>query len=102
MSHDDVDNDVECGTGWKSLYAPLMERSRAEGAAVLQVKEKMGGLRFYVMGGSEALHEAIADAERRSLTLCEQCGDSGVLRKGGGQMKTLCDQHAKGRDASGS
>lgn len=93
-----IDNEyVECGEGWKSLYVPLIERCKAEGVAVLQVKEKLGGLRFYVGAASDDLHHAIETAESKSFTLCEQCGDPGELRKGGGWWQTLCDRHAQDR-----
>ena len=96
-----IDHDsVECGEGWKSLYGPLIERCKAEGVAVLQVKEKQGGLRFYVGAASDDLHRAIEAAESRSFTLCEQCGDAGELRNGGGWWQTLCDRHALDRDRS--
>lgn len=90
---------VECGEGWKSLYAPLIERCKAEGAAVLQVKEKFGGLCFYVGGASDDLYDAIKVAESKSLTLCEKCGDPGELRKGA-WWQTLCARHAQERDGS--
>jgi len=94
MRDDEMDETVECGRGWESLYAPLIARCKAEGVGVLQIKEKFGGLRFYVMDGSEELHAAIKEAEAKSLTICEQCGSPGELRKGGWR-KTLCDQHAQ-------
>lgn len=87
-------HEVECGEGWKSLYVPLMERCKADGVAVLQVKEKFGGLRFYVAGGSDDLYDAIEEAESRSFTICECCGAPGELRKDG-WWKTLCDLHAQ-------
>lgn len=86
--------EVECGEGWKSLYVPLMERCKADGVAVLQVKEKFGGLRFYVGGGGDDLYDAIEEAESRSFTICEYCGAPGELRKDG-WWKTLCDLHAQ-------
>jgi len=84
---------VECGEGWKPLYQPIIERCKAEGVTVLQVKEKFGGLRFYVIGGDDDLYAAISEAESKSKTICEQCGAPGELRKTG-WWKTLCDQHA--------
>lgn len=93
MSDDEMYDEVECGAGWKSLYVPLIARCKAEGVAVLQVKEKFGALRFYVMGGSDDLHAAIKEAESKSSTICEECGAPGELRKGSWR-KTLCDQHA--------
>lgn len=84
-----------------SLYVPLIERCAAEEVAVLQVKEKLGGLRFYYIGAaSNDLHNAIEAAESKSFTLCEQCGDPAELRKGGGWWQTLCDRHAQDRDRS--
>jgi hypothetical protein len=91
---------VECGEGWKSLYAPLIERCKAEDVAILQVKEKFGGLRFYVGGGSDDLYAAIEEAASRSLTLCERCGAPGELRTGG-WWQTLCEQHARARTEQG-
>lgn len=87
---------AECGPGWAKLYEPLIARCEAEGATVEQIKEKFGGLRFYVSGGSDELHAAIEEAERDSHYICEQCGEPGATRKGG-WLKTLCDAHAEGR-----
>jgi hypothetical protein len=83
---------VECDDGWAELYGPLMERCRAEGASIFQIKEKFGALCFYVDNGNDELHKAINEAEAKSLTICEQCGEPGKLR-GGGWWKTLCDYH---------
>jgi hypothetical protein len=91
---------VECGEGWKSLYAPLIERCKVEGVEVLQVKQKFGGLRFYVGVASGDLHLAIEAAELKSFTLCEQCGDPGELRNHRGFWQTLCDRHAQHCDRS--
>jgi Tfp pilus assembly protein PilV len=85
-----------CGEGWESLYAPLIERCQAEGVAILQIKQKFGGLRFYVMGGSDELHAAIEAAEAKSFTVCEECGARGELRKGA-YWQSLCDPHAQAR-----
>lgn len=87
---------LECGTGWAKLYEPLIACCEAEGVTVAQVKEKFGGLRFYVDGGSYELHAAISKAERDSHYICEDCGEPGVMRKGS-WLRTLCDAHAKGR-----
>lgn len=76
------------------LYEPLIERCKAEGVEIMQIKEKFGGLRFYVMQGSDELFDAINAAEEESLKLCELCGEPGSLRKTGGWLRTLCDRHA--------
>lgn len=55
-----------------------------------QVKEKFGGLRFYVDNADEYTNGVIALAESLSYRTCEQCGNKGIMRKGG-WIKTLCD-----------
>lgn len=85
---------VECRSGWKKIIEPLFELCATEKVQVLQVKEKFGGLRFYVGAASEEVHAAIEKAENDSFTICEYCGDPG-LRRGGGWLKTLCYNHYK-------
>ena len=85
---------IECGEGWRSLYEPLLERCKVERIEPLQIKEKYGTLRFYVMQGSDELFDAIAQAEEKSRTICEECGAPGELRDiGGGWLRTVCDAH---------
>jgi hypothetical protein len=64
----------------------------------VQVKEKFGGLRFYVSGGDEFCRGAIFMAEALSHHTCELCSSKGELRKGG-WVRTLCDQHEEERKA---
>lgn len=87
---------LEIGPGWRSLVEPLIARCQAEGVTILQIKEKFGGLRFYVSDGSEALIRALDVAEAKSCTICEECGAPGE-RRGGGWIRTLCDFHAEDR-----
>jgi len=60
--------------GWLSLINPLKEMCALEGVEILQIKEKFGGLRFYVDGGSKELQQAIRWAMDESLKMCEKCG----------------------------
>lgn len=85
---------IECENGWASLYEPLIARCKAENVSILQIKEKWGGLRFYVGPASKDLCDAIDEAEKRSFTICEECGEQGKVRSGG-WVRTLCDEHAK-------
>jgi hypothetical protein len=82
------------GRGWLGLVEPLIEQAEKEGTTIVQIKEKFGGLRFYVVGGSDDLHEKISVAEAGSFHICEDCGAPGKPRRGG-WIKTLCDDHAK-------
>lgn len=84
---------IECGPGWKKLYEPLIERCKREGVDIMQIKEKYGGLRFYVDATNDALFDAIDAAEEESLRVCEVCGDTGRLREDLSWLKTLCDAH---------
>ena len=59
-----------------------------------QVKEKFGGLRFYVDGGDDWVYGAISMAESMSYRTCEVCGAPGVTR-GEGWIRATCDQHSK-------
>jgi hypothetical protein len=55
-----------------------------------QMKEKFGGLRFYIGGGSDAIFDRIDQAEADSFRVCEGCGKPGNPR-GGPWIRTLCD-----------
>ena len=60
---------------------------------VLQVKEKFGGLRFYVnCRRNEAIRQRIGIAVDESFHTCEVCGQPGELREDS-WIKTVCDEH---------
>lgn len=97
----------EVGDGWFNIIWNLSERlesflAKIPGTPVtqknpfepVQVKEKFGGLRFYVNWATDEMYDAIAEAESRSLHICEVCGCPGKQR-GGGWIVTLCDIHSK-------
>lgn len=66
-----------------------------------QVKEKFGGLRFYVQAATDKHYSYINFAESMSYKTCEVCGSPGE-RYTDGWHTTLCDVHAKeqGREKS--
>lgn len=84
---------IECGHGWRGLYGPLIKKAEAEGVEILQIKEKFGGLRFYVSDASDELYAAIDDAENKSFTICERCGNPGKRMSVHGWIRTRCDEH---------
>ena len=84
------------GAGWHDIVRPLVEYAQSNGVTIQQVKEKFGGLRFYVSGSDETLNVMIEAAEKQSVKTCEDCGKPGHPR-GGGWVRTLCDEHAKDR-----
>jgi hypothetical protein len=94
----------EHGDGWFDILwrlceelEPLVAELEATGGVpfeVLQVKEKFGGLRFYVNCRNDAaIRQRIGIAADESFRSCEICGQPGELRDGS-WIKTLCDQHA--------
>lgn len=90
-----------CGDGWYDLIERLCAviQNHHENCpdvpqtVAVQVKEKFGGLRFYVDGGDEYIHGAIAAAETMSFRICEECGKPGDRVGGGGWIRTVCDEH---------
>ncbi len=65
-----------------------------------QVKEKFGGLRFYVNGGDEYTRALIDEAESLSYSICEECGrmDNDVGRNRRGWIQTTCRDHARNKE----
>jgi len=74
-----------------------MEEEAAKVPTVVQVKEKLGTLRFYVNGASEAQYNYISFAEAMSGVTCETCGKPGK-RLGRGWVYTACEEHAEDDD----
>lgn len=80
--------------GWLGLIKELIENLIEAGwnRQICQIKEKFGGLCFYINDGSREIHELISEAETKSYEICEVCGEPGEMRKGG-WIVTLCDKH---------
>ena len=82
------------GDGWFELLKELSEKLEPLGVVAAQVKEKFGGLRFYINSIdkeiAEQVYEYIHEAEAKSYKTCEQCGQPGE-QKGGGWVRTTCD-----------
>ena len=83
--------------GWYPLIKDLINDLIKLGwnKQVCQVKEKFGGLRFYINEGSEEIHNRISNAEKLSYETCELCGGKGELRTKIRWFTTLCDEHFK-------
>ena len=59
----------------------------------VQVKDKFGGLRFYVRGANDFQHGQIEMARDISLTICDQCGNAGNHVSDRGYEITRCQAH---------
>jgi len=56
-----------------------------------QVKEKFGGLRFYMTSATNEMWDIISEAEAKSYSICEACGQPGE-EYGSGWINTLCPE----------
>lgn len=90
---------VSFGPGWYELVYELSEKLEAlilklpklerENCYVVQVKEKWGGLRFYLSSSTTNIHRLISKTESQSRKICEDCGQPGEPRDGG-WIRTQC------------
>lgn len=93
---------IECGNGWFRMLDKLCSLIEHEIKRVpkelngklyaAQVKEKFGGLRFYMEESTPFIDGAISLAEDMSFTICEVCGNVGKPRNFS-WVRTLCDHH---------
>jgi len=102
---------IECGDGWFNIVYELctdieheahqlgISTKSQEWPEVLQVKEKFGTLSFYCAAGERdsdgrgmlpSIWTLIAQAAKKSKTVCEVCGSQATLHDDG-YMRTLCD-----------
>lgn len=103
---------LSCGLGWKTILFKLVDeldmiwngfqgKKGADCWKLLQMKEKFGGLRFYVefledaskdaKDRLEASRKAIDVAETEAWQTCERCGKPGHTT-GKGYIATVCDE----------
>ena len=99
---------IECDDGWFELIDTLCNRIQShvdwrskdvqdaeqlENLQVIaqQIKEKFGGLRFYVTGGDDITEAFISFAETMSYKICETCGQPGRQQDDRGWIHTSCD-----------
>jgi hypothetical protein len=71
-----------------------MDEEASKVPVAVQVKEKFGGLRFYVQAATDKHYNYISFAESMSYRTCEECGAPGK-RYTDGWHRTLCDIHAE-------
>ena len=94
---------IACGDGWYDIIDTLCSNIKHyvrqqnlkddTGDLIieaLQVKEKFGGLRFYIYGGDDYIRGLVSMAESMSYRVCEECGSPGKANKKG-WIKTLCE-----------
>ena len=87
----------ECGDGWYNLIDELSAKLEPHGVVAMQVKEKFGELRFYISevpdDCMEDIYKHITEAEIKSLTTCEICGnEENASIRGERWLRTMCDE----------
>lgn len=87
--YEDVLNCTE--PGWRGIVAQLIADLFDLGwdGNLQQIKEKFGGLRFYIGGSTDEVWDRIGKAEAESLRTCQNCGAPGKQR-GVGWVYTFC------------
>ncbi|MBK6727095.1 MAG: hypothetical protein IPG63_07515 [Xanthomonadales bacterium] len=106
-----MDRGIETGNGWfhliDTLCARLQRETDLDGAPQViatQIKEKIGGLRFYTRKSSTERQRAMIDlACDLSLRICDACGAPGSLLSVGQRRTnfqpagrvTRCPSHAE-------
>lgn len=92
VSVDDLIGGME---GWREIVESLVGDLVDMGwdRELFQIKEKFGGLRFYVGQCSDEMYDRISEAERKSLETCMKCGKRGFSTTDHGWILTLCEEH---------
>lgn len=88
------------GEGWHPLVEQLITDIIKMGwdGEIFQIKEKFGGLRFYIGSAISDVHDRIHKAEEDSYVICEDCGQPGTAGVDGGfWVRTLCKEHHEER-----
>jgi len=94
-----------CDDGWFDIIFNLSKKLMEVDPDVqaVQVKEKFGGLRFYVGPSNEEAFDLIQAAEEESFHTCECCGTkenvSTKSHKGGHWIYTYCETCRAKREA---
>ncbi len=85
---------IECGGGWYKILDELFEKlAQDKTTRLAQVKEKWGQLRIYADCHTEESFFLIEAAEKKSLKVCEFCGNKGKPQNTS-WVKVLCNKCA--------
>lgn len=79
------------GEGWENIIRTLWA-FKPKDTTVDQVKEKFGGLRFYIGPTTKEYRTLVSWGESISYRTCEWCGKRGTLDQRYFWLLTLCTQ----------
>jgi hypothetical protein len=101
---------LECGEGWFGIIDRLSAKLEPLIAQAIkdnqdnpeldgyhpcaeQIKEKFGGLRFYMNWGTQEMYDLISATEDESYHTCEVCGKAEInASSSGGWVSTVCEE----------
>ena len=87
--------DFSSPEGWDDIVEKLtgMVVALQPDIKIQQVKEKFGGLRYYVDSATEEVNFLIETAEDASERTCQVCGQPGGMVEKNYWVATLCEKH---------
>ena len=85
--------------GWVNLVIELDAKLAAiqPEYSLDQVKDKWGGLRYYIASGNDAMFALVEEYEKKSVTICEVCGEAGRPCVKNCWIATRCKEHQEDR-----
>jgi len=94
---------LDIGKGWYTLVYTLCgaikeylgtvrDEDFVKNFYAIRIKQKFGGLRFYVSRSDKVIYNMVREAEEASWEMCEECGRFGVPRPLS-YIETLCQKH---------
>ena len=74
-----------------NYFACFCDEYRSPHPKASQVKEKFGGLRFYMTTGTDEMFDLIDEADTASYKICEECASGDATQNDVGWIRTLCE-----------
>jgi len=74
-----------------NYFACFCNEYRSPHPKASQVKEKFGGLRFYMSCGTDEMFDLIDEADTASYKICEECASGDATQNDVGWIRTLCE-----------
>lgn len=87
---------IETGEGWHDLIFNTCQKiqdwcDKNRQIRFTQIKEKFGALVIYCEGYPDEVDYIIEEAEKESMTICENCGSKENVKPTRGWINYLCD-----------
>jgi hypothetical protein len=99
LYHEPIRGGAYMPVGWMKLVRDVSEElepmfaeyDKASRPVVEQLKQKLGGARYYVSHATQEMYDAIARFEERCENTCENCGKDGSGRSQRGWLSVMCE-----------